>query len=177
MFNHWFIDENLMKQIIVTYCLFNGILAQSMEPNPFERIIRDNITQPSNAIKLLEDFSTEELRNYRAHGHNNLMHIAIEELNRYKYAQNYEQLQNDCKPLIRYLAKSGIDVNEANDNHDTPCLLAYKYDVNDDFVENFLEPELRAKPSYFSLQPEIRALKKMVTDLCCCSCKRKSKQQ
>jgi hypothetical protein len=168
--------ENSMKKFIITYCLFAGIVIQGMALDSPEKIILDNIEHPSQALELLEkNFSPVQLKDYRDKEYNNLMHVTIKELTKNKNTQGYVQLKDEFIPLLRHLAHSGISVNEENDNHETPYFLASKDNDNDDLVENFLESELGGKPSYFSLNPELRFLKKLLANVCCGCCK-KSKQ-
>lgn len=170
----------LVCGVVPSYCMDN--------PDPAQ-IIQQNILQPVRAMKRLGNFRTSALTNYHDESYNNLLHITIQELVKHKNDKHYSTYQETSKPLIRYLALKGVDINEVNDHHSTPIGYAYGALPVDpqtrvisptaDFnLTDFLEGEMGADPTWFSIYPQIRTCKKkLYALLCCCRCKRRDRQQ
>jgi hypothetical protein len=147
-----------------------------------DKVIRENIHNPALTIQILQQYPAATLRNYRDQQYNNLMHITVAELLKKKNSRTYEKSINESKLLLAFMAGIGISVNEMNDDSNTPLFLAYQNDFHGNssnqhaYLSNFLEYNLDGHPTHFSLEPQIRAIKKALLDSCCGCFKSKSKQ-
>jgi len=152
--------------LILTFSNMLGACEQTWNP---AEVIRRNILQPAKVIKALRQFPNKTLAGYYDDQHNNLMHVTIQAmLNAKQRTPVNVQLEESVKPLMRYLAQAGVRINQANDNHDAPHFLIYRHDGGALIAfSDFLEGELDAHPTYFSLEPEMRKCKRACTRLQC----------
>lgn len=153
----------MMYVFLLALVLGNTLAACEQEWNPAE-IIRQNILQPAKVVKKLQKFSHETLADYHDGQHNNLMHVTVQAMLNAKHESPAAkvQLKESVKPLMRYLAQAGVRINQLNDNHRSPHFLVYEDDGQEqsDFAD-FLEDELHAHPTHFSLEPEKRKCERM----------------
>lgn len=138
-------------------------------------IIDSNIFTPQHAQALLSKFDQDTLKNFRNKRYDNLLHITVRALVSSKNKDtsfdylNYNALQEKYKTLFRFLVDNGVKLDELNDDNEAPIFIAYRdRDKASDITSDFLAEELGADVNYFSLEPEIRASKKLLKRLFCC---------
>jgi hypothetical protein len=141
-------------------------------------LIKSNIKDPDICKNSLQEkFSNLELTGFHDLKYNNLIHITIKELIKNKNDE-YEKLLERSKPLLRYLYGLGVKVNELNDKGHAPhFLIYYDQDNRTELFERFLENELKAHPTYFSLQPQMRKFRRYLYTIICCDCKNNKKSK
>lgn len=167
-----------MKKIIITIVLLGSILRGMDKASPAD-IIRSFAKSPNVAREELQKlFSNDALAKFRDEKYNNLIHIAVQQLTDHTGCMDYETMRTGYTDLVRCLVKSGVNINEQNDESDTPLIVMYRARETDLEFTDFLEDELKAKITYFSPDPEIRMLKKRAGEIVsyCCPCLGKRKQ-
>lgn len=158
--------------VVIQSCVIHGMNFK----NPAE-VIRKHGLEPNSALNLLkqlEQIDANILADFRDESHNNLLHIIVYEVVKQKGSvKDYDKLQEEYKPLICHLVQSGVRVNELNDDKKAPLFIAYGNLSNQDDAEiiaDYLHLELGAHPTYFSFEPQIRSLKRILHMICCCGC-------
>lgn len=154
----------MIYAFLLVLVLGNMLAASEQTWNPAE-VIRQNILQPGEVLKALRRFPNETLAGYHDGQHNNLMHVTVLAMLSAKHRIPVNvQFEESVKPLMRYLAQAGVKINQLNDDRKAPHFFVYEDDGVDqsDFAD-FLENELNAHPTYFSLEPEKRKCKRAFT--------------
>jgi hypothetical protein len=142
------------------------------------QLIRNHILHPTpketrlNINWVLFQFTVEKTRDFRDSKNNNLMHITIKKMiKRNKKGEKIETLLGRCSDIIDHLIHYSVHINALNDDRKTP--LALVYEKNDKKKLDPLISYLKARGAQltcFSLEPELRALKKGFFQLLCCEC-------
>ncbi len=135
------------------------------------QLIEHHIQHPTFIRNQLEKYPPQQLLKFRYFHHNNLFHILVKTLTQQKDSpENFGQLIGEYKPVFEYLVKTGLDINEVNDDHRTPFILLVKaQDKRLRPLENFLTDELGAHLTYASIAPELRFFWNIIT---CNSCRK-----
>ena len=157
-----------MKKIFILF-IFKLSLIQCMQTDNPRDVIKKNITNPASLLKELQKFPKAELVKFRDHKYNNLIHLVVQELYNNKDNAKFDLMLEQSKPVVRYLANIGVRLNELNDDQQTPIMISYSHKGTYDFGDNFLE-SIGAHPTYFSLEPELRKMKKNLKYVLCCEC-------
>ncbi len=150
------------------------------------QLIDNHIQYPTFIQIQLKKYRIQQLLNFRQlYSHNNLLHCIIKNLAEKKESlENFSDLIEEYKPILTWLVSIGLDVNEVNDNRTTPLMFVYRAQTIVDFQEkgnkiqsliDYLEHDLHAKPTYLSLDPEIRLCNNFLWKLFTCQCCKKQK--
>ncbi len=139
-------------------------------------LITTHAKHPDFIFSELKKYPVQDLFNFHYAQYNNLLHCLVEGLvDKKDSVENFAQLINDYKRIFKWLVSIGFNINEVNDHHNTPLVLAYS--AEDHSVQpliNFLEHDLQAKTTYFSLAPEMRFCKNVLWEFFTCQwCKQK----
>ena len=126
-----------------------------MERDPAD-VIRGQMADPQEVLTQLKGFEPRELEEYRDQGHNNLIHIMVKELG---LPSPGDDLPKDLQPLIQYLKACGVDINEVNDLRESPLFLSQLVE-GEPYELGYVLEGFGARPIYFSIAPEIRAIQK-----------------
>ena len=149
-----------MKKILLL-SLFSTLCVNGMveKVESLANVIKGNMDNPSEVLVRLKGFEPHELKEYRDRWHNNLIHIAVQELMAKKEID--EDVPAGSELLIEYLVNCGVNINEVNDLRKEPLFLAadWSYELGD-----VLEG-LGARPIYISIAPEIRAIQKWLRSM------------
>lgn len=149
---------------------FGDVRSDPMYESPGQ-LIEHHIQHPTFIRNQLEKYPTQQLLTFRYFHHNNLFHILVKTLDQQKDSlKDFDQLIGKYKPIFEYLVKKGLDINEVNDDHDTPFILMVKaQDKRLGPLEDFFTEELGAHLTYVSIAPELRFFWNIIT---CNSCRK-----
>ena len=162
-------DEQALSQRVDT--------SEPFESCSLEEFIEHNIFHAAGIKRELDKYEAKTLRSYHYGPHNNLLHCLVENLIAQRHASSFNNLIERYKPIFRTLVyENGLDVNEVNDYHMTPLMIAYtkqktkNVEMSDkvSLLTNFLERQLHANPTYFSIAPELRILKRCAWEFITC---------
>ena len=185
----------LFSLSMLTFSMEKKFLAEFIQPGSSENfedtmykspqeLISNYIQYPVFIDKELKKYPKSELLQLRYGPYNNLLHCVIAALTHQKDSlEDFEQLIENYKPILTWLTEIGLDINEVNDEHATPLILAYRAQIIVDFKEqgnktqsliDFLENDLHGHPTYTSLAPQLRFCKKILWEFFTCKfCKHK----
>lgn len=138
-------------------------------------LITEHAKHPEFILTQLQKYPVQDLLDFHYTAYNNIFHCIVETIVQKKDSiENFEQLIKDYKPLFKWLVSMGLNINEVNDHHNSPLVIAYiaqnQHDQKLNTLIHFLENELDAKPSYFSIAPEMRFCKKLLWEFITCRC-------